>query len=143
MSMKRFLALILFSIIVLAGPARAADLSVLTIYTYNSFISDWAPGPAVKKGLEAEGACKLNFVGVEDGVVLLSRLRLEGAAGATASVLGIDTNLTAEAAATRLFAPHQMDLSSLQLPIAWRDQTSVPYDYGYFAFQYDSTKLKN
>jgi thiamine transport system substrate-binding protein len=143
MSMKRFLALILSSIIAFAASARADDLPVLTVYTYNSFISDWGPGPAVKKAFEAECACKLNFVGVEDGVVLLSRLRLEGASSPADIILGIDTNLTAEAAATGLFAPHQMDLSSLQLPIAWRDQTFVPYDYGYFAFEYDSTKLKN
>ena len=146
--MKRFLALILISII---GPivmgttaaSRADDLPVLTVYTYSSFISDWGPGPAVKKAFEAECACKLNFVAVEDGVVLLSRLRLEGASSPADVVLGIDTNLTAEAAATGLFAPHNMDLSALQLPIAWHDADFVPYDFGYFAFVYDSTKLKN
>jgi thiamine transport system substrate-binding protein len=144
MSMQRFLALILFSIIGLASASAVADdLPILTIYTYSSFISDWGPGPAVKKAFEAECACRLNFVAAEDGVVLLSRLRLEGASSPADIVLGIDTNLTAEAAATGLFAPHGMDLSGLQLPIAWRDATFVPYDYGYFAFVYDSTKLKN
>jgi thiamine transport system substrate-binding protein len=146
MSMKRLLTLILFSILALAGPARSAsagDLPVLTVYTYSSFISDWGPGPAVKKAFEAECACTLNFVGVEDGVVLLSRLRLEGTSSPADVVLGLDTNLTAEAAATGLFAPHNMDLSALQLPIAWHDADFVPYDFGYFAFVYDSTKLKN
>ena len=141
--MQRFLALTLFSIIGLASSsALAGDLPVLTIYTYSSFISDWGPGPAVKKAFEAECACRLNFVAAEDGVVLLSRLRLEGASSPADIVLGIDTNLTAEASATGLFAPHGMDLSGLQLPIAWRDADFVPYDYGYFAFVYDSTKLK-
>jgi len=144
--MKRLLTLILFSILALAGPVRSAwagDLPVLTVYTYSSFISDWGPGPAVKKAFEAECACTLNFVGVEDGVVLLSRLRLEGTSSPADVVLGLDTNLTAEAAATGLFAPHNMDLSALQLPIAWHDADFVPYDFGYFAFVYDSTKLKN
>ena len=144
--MKRLLTLILFSILALAGPVRSAsagDLPVLTVYTYSSFISDWGPGPAVKKTFEAECACTLNLVGVEDGVVLLSRLRLEGASSPADVVLGLDTNLTAEAAATGLFAPHNMDLSALQLPIAWHDADFVPYDFGYFAFVYDSTKLKN
>ncbi len=143
--MKQILTLILFSIIAIGADAsaRADDLPVLTVYTYNSFVSDYGPGPAVKKAFEAECACKLNFVGVEDGVVLLSRLRLEGASSPADVILGIDTNLTAEAAATGLFAPSGMDLSSLQLPIAWHDPVFVPYDYGYFAFEYDSTKLKN
>ena len=110
---------------------------MLTVYTYSSFVSDWGPGPAVKKAFEAECACKLNFVAVEDGVVLLSRLRLEGASSLADVVLGLDTNLTAEAAATGLFAPHNMDLSALQLPIAWHDPDFVPYDFGYFAFVYD------
>jgi len=141
--MPRILALILISIIGLtARGAAAGDLPVLTVYTYSSFISDWGPGPAVKKAFEAECACRVNFVAAEDGVVLLSRLRLEGASSPADVVLGLDTNLTAEAAATGLFAPHGMDLSHLQLPIAWRDAQFVRFDFGYFAFVYDSTKLK-
>jgi thiamine transport system substrate-binding protein len=56
-------------------------------------------------------------------------------------VLGLDTNLTAEAAATGLFAPHELDLSALELPIEWADPLFAPFDYGYFAFVYDKTKL--
>ncbi len=141
--MQRFLALFLFIIgAALGGSASAADLPVLTVYTYSSFISDWGPGPAVKKTFEAECACRIDFVAAEDGVILLSRLRLEGAASPADVILGLDTNLTAEAAATGLFAPHGVDVGALRLPVAWRDRYFVPYDYGYFAFVYDKTKLK-
>jgi thiamine transport system substrate-binding protein len=116
---------------------------VLTVYTYNSFISDYGPGPQIKKAFEAECACRLDFVGVEDGVVLLSRLRLEGAASKADVVLGLDTNLTAEAAATGLFQPAGVDLSGVKLPIPWDDKDFVPYDFGYFAFVYDKTRLPN
>src|SRR5262245_48489377 len=113
MSMQRILALILLSILGLtSGDAVAGDPPVLTVYTYSSFVSDWGPGPAVKKAFEAECACRLNFVAVEDGVVLLSRLRLEGPSSPADVVLGLDTNLTAEAAATGLFAPHGLDLGN-------------------------------
>ena len=143
--MNRILTRILFCLTLIGVPlaASAADLPVLTVYTYNSFISDWGPGPQVKKAFEADCACRLDFVGVEDGVVLLSRLRLEGPASKADVVLGLDTNLTAEAAATGLFAPHGMDLSGLKLPLAWDDKDFVPYDFGYFAFVYDKTKLAN
>ena len=36
-------------------------------------------------------------------------------------VLGLDTNLTAEAKATGLFAPHGIEAPDLDLPIAWDD----------------------
>ena len=144
--MNKILARFLFCLALIGAPlaaASAADLPVLTVYTYNSFVSDWGPGPQVKKAFEAECACRIDFVGVEDGVVLLSRLRLEGASSKADVVLGLDTNLTAEAAATGLFAPHGLDLSALKLPIEWKDQDFVPYDFGYFAFVWDTTRLKN
>lgn len=129
------------ALLMAAGAAQAAEPPVLTIYTYNSFTSEWGPGPAVQKAFEADCACKLEYVAVEDGAALLSRLLLEGKNTKADIVLGLDTNLTAEAAATGLFAPHGMDLSSLKLPMAWSDPVFVPYDYGYFAFVYDSQKI--
>src|SRR3990172_10123613 len=124
-----------------SGSALAAELPTLTVYTYSSFVSEWGPGPAIRKAFEADCACRLDFVALEDGVALLSRLRLEGEATKADLVLGLDTNLTAEAAATGLFAPHGLDLSGLKLPIAWTDATFVPFDYGYFAFVYDKQRL--
>src|SRR5262245_36125211 len=108
-----------------AQPARA-DTPTLTIYTYNSFTSEWGPGPAVTKAFESTCGCTLEWVAVEDGAALLSRLQLEGRNTRADVVLGLDTNLTAEATATGLFAPHGMDLSSLKLPIAWKDTNFVP-----------------
>ena len=58
-------------------------------------------------------------------------------------VLGLDTNLTAEAKATGLFAPHGIDPSEVKVPGGWTDDTFVPFDYGYFAVVYDTEKLKN
>lgn len=123
-----------------AQPARA-QTPTLTIYTYNSFTSEWGPGPAVTKAFEATCGCRLEWVAVEDGAALLSRLQLEGKNTRADVVLGLDTNLTAEATATGLFAPHGMDLSGLKLPIDWTDANFVPFDYGYFAIVYDKTKL--
>ncbi len=123
-----------------AQPARA-QTPTLTIYTYNSFTSEWGPGPVVTKAFEATCGCKLEWVAVEDGAALLSRLLLEGKNTRADVVLGLDTNLTAEATGTGLFAAHEMDLVGLKLPIAWTDANFVPFDYGYFAVVYDKTKL--
>ena len=126
-----------------ATPAFAEGKPVLTVYTYNSFTSEWGPGPALEKAFEANCACDLSWVALEDGAALLSRLKLEGKDTKADVVLGLDTNLTAETKATGLIAPHGADLSALALPIAWNDADFVPYDWGYFAFVYDTEKLPN
>jgi thiamine transport system substrate-binding protein len=124
------------------GPAQA-ETPTLRILTYESFTSEWGLGTAIKPAFEKECGCRLEFISVEDGAALLSRLKLEGASSKADIVLGLDTNLTTEAAATGLIADHGLDLSKLDLPIAWTDKQFVPFDYGWFAFVYDKTKLAN
>ena len=115
----------------------------LTVYTYDSFTADWGPGPKIKQAFEKECGCTLNFVALEDGVAILNRLRLEGKHGKADLVLGLDDGLIGEARQSGLFAPHQADLTPLTLPGGWQDDTFLPYDYGWFAFVYDGSKLKN
>lgn len=123
----------------LASPASAQDK--LTVYTYDSFTAEWGPGPAVEKAFEAECGCDLEFVAVADGVALLNRLKLEGAGSAADIVLGLDTNLTHEARETGLFVPHGVSLERVAVPGGWDDDTFVPFDYGYFAFVYDTEAM--
>ncbi|MCQ1854745.1 thiamine ABC transporter substrate binding subunit [Neorhizobium galegae] len=126
----------------LSAPAEAQQ-KTLTIYTYESFISDWGPGPKVKEAFEKTCACKLNFVGVADGVALLTRLKLEGKGTDADIALGVDTNLISEAKATGLFEPHGLDVSAAKVPGNYSDDTFIPYDYGHFAVVYDSQAIKN
>ncbi|WP_159586234.1 thiamine ABC transporter substrate binding subunit [Chelativorans xinjiangense] len=125
--------------LVAAGGAQAQEK--LTVYTYESFTADWGPGPVVEKAFEAECGCDLAFVSVADGVALLNRVRLEGEDTQADIVLGLDTNLTHEAKETELFAPHGIDLSRVEVPGGFSDDVFVPYDYGYFAFVYDTQAL--
>lgn len=117
-----------------AGASAAlAETPVLTVYTYDSFVSDWGPGPAVEEAFEAQCGCDLQLVGAGDGAALLARLKLEGAGTAADVVLGLDTNLTAAAAETGLFAEHAVQ-AEYSLPVTWEDPLFVPFDWGYFAF---------
>ncbi len=122
---------------VLSAGAVLADTPELTVYTYDSFVSDWGPGPAVEAAFEETCGCDLIFVGAGDGAALLARLKLEGARSEADIVLGLDTNLTAAAAETGLFAPHQVS-ANFDLPIAWTDPYFVPFDWGYFAFVHNA-----
>lgn len=124
-----------------ATTAIAQDKPVLTVYTYDSFVTEWGPGPVIEEAFEAECGCELEFVAAGDGAAVLSRLQLEGQRTEADVMLGIDTNLTDRARKTGLFAPLAAQPSGLNLPIDWSDDTFVPYDWGYFAFVYDKTKL--
>ncbi|MFY9209635.1 MAG: thiamine ABC transporter substrate binding subunit [Aestuariivita sp.] len=122
---------------VLSVSAVWAETPELTVYTYDSFVSDWGPGPAVEAAFEETCGCDLKFVGAGDGAALLARLKLEGARSEADVVLGLDTNLTAAAAETGLFAPHEVS-ADYDLPIAWSDPVFVPFDWGYFAFVHNA-----
>jgi len=136
-------ALIATGFLAMATVAAAQETPVLTVYTYDSFVSEWGPGPQVEDLFEAECGCDLKFVGTGDGAALLARVRLEGARTKADVVLGLDTNLTAAAAETGLFAKHAMTTSDYDLPVDWNDDIFVPFDWGYFAFVYDNKIVSN
>jgi thiamine transport system substrate-binding protein len=126
-------ALTLAATSLIAATAAAAETPELVVYTYDSFVSDWGPGPQIETAFEEVCACDLKFVGNGDGAALLARLKLEGARSDADLVLGLDTSLIAAAAETGLFAETEVS-AEYALPIAWTDTTFAPYDWGYFAF---------
>ncbi len=137
----RTIILALISSIALLVPANAGG--ALTVYTYESFTAEWGPGPKIEAAFETQCSCDLKFVSVADGVALLNRLKLEGGNTSADVVLGLDTNLTSEAAATGLFAPHGVAAPKLDAALGdWKDVNFLPYDFGYFAVIYDSEKVK-
>lgn len=140
---RSLLATIFIATATLTGAGAQAADKTLTVYTYESFISEWGPGPKVKEAFEKTCGCNVNFVSVADGVALLSRLKLEGAGTKADIVLGLDTNLTTEAKATGLFDASGIDVDGLKVPGDYKDDVFVPYDYGHFAVIYDTQTIKN
>jgi len=122
----------LFAGLFLATTA-VAETPVLKIYTYDSFVSDWGPGPAVEAAFEATCGCDLQMIGTGDGAALLARLKLEGSRTEADIVMGLDTNLTAAAADTGLFAPISVS-AKYAVPGGWDNPLFAPFDWGYFAF---------
>ncbi len=126
-----------------ATVAVAEDKPVLTVYTYDGFNAEWGPGPAIEKAFEATCGCDLQWIAAGDAAALLSRIMLEGPDTKADVVLGLDNNLMATAADSGIFADHALGDVKYDLPIAWDDPTFAPYDWGYFAFVYDKTKVKD
>ncbi len=134
--MKKFLTTA--ALLTLAGASWAQE-NTLTVYTYDSFVTDWGPGPAIKSAFEQTCDCTLNFVPAGDGAALLARVWLEGERSEADIVLGLDNSLIEAARDTGLFAPHDGIPERLTLPVAWQDDIFLPYDWGYLAFVYDNT----
>lgn len=130
------LALVFGSTALSANQLSAKE--TLTVYTYESFTSEWGPGPVVKEAFEQTCDCELNFVALDSSTGILNRVQLEGPNSRADVVLGLDTNLMALAEDTGLLDDSEVDTSALDLPIEWTSKVFVPFDYGYFAFVYNT-----
>lgn len=123
----------------LLATTAVAELPKLTIYAPDYFTSEWGPGPGIEAAFEKECACDLEFLPGD----LLPRLMLEGKRTRADVVIGLNTDVTKKARETGLFAPHEQDNTRLTLPIEWKDDVFLPFNYGHTAFVYNTEKLKN
>ena len=124
---------------------NANHANTLTIYTYDSFVSDWGPGPIIKKKIEDKFKIHLEFVTVDSAATLLTKVILEGSSTKADIVLGLDMNLLDEANKSNLFFKHSLEhlINIIDLPIEWESENFTPYNYGYFAFVYNNKKFTN
>ncbi len=116
----------------------------LTIYTYDSFVSEWGPGPIIEKIFEEKHNADVEFVAVDSAATLLNKVILEGDTSKADIVLGLDMNLFDLAEQSGLFTSHDIkDINNLiNLPLKWETNKFVPYNYGYFSFLYNKASLE-
>ena len=134
--------IIIFSILFLSHSVKAEKL---TVYTYDSFVSEWGPGPLIEKTFEEKYSVDLELIAVDSAATLLNKVILEGSNTKADIILGLDMNLFNSAENSELFTAHNLNNinEKLNLPIEWKSEIFVPYNYGYFAFVYNNKKLKN
>ncbi len=125
--------------LMISGSAVDADL---TVYTYDSFVSEWGPGPALEKEFESQCKCDIEFIAAEDGVAILNRIRIEGDRTKADIILGLDNGLIEETRASGLVQKNAITTPIFREELNWNDDTFVPYDYGYFAFVYNTDKIE-
>ena len=116
----------------------------LTVYTYDSFVSEWGPGPIIEKIFEEKHNADVEFVAVDSAATLLNKVILEGDTSKADIVLGLDMNLFDLAEQSELFTTHNInDINNLiNLPLKWESNKFVPYNYGYFSFVYNEANLE-
>ena len=66
--------IIIFSILFLTHSVKAEKLIV---YTYDSFVSEWGPGPIVEKVFEDKHEIDLQFIAVDSAATLLNKIILK------------------------------------------------------------------
>lgn len=129
-------------VLIFATTLLQANKPTLVVYTYDSFTASWGAGPKVKEAFEKECGCNLKFVATPSAIGTLRKIQLEGKNTKADVLLGLDTSSAGIARKTGLFVENGIDTSNLDLPVKWSDKVFLPYDYGYFAFVYDSNKTK-
>ena len=131
----------LFSLLAACGLATSVHAADLTVYTYDSFVSEWGPGPQLESAFEAQCQCDLEFIAVDDGVSILNRLRIEKDKTKADVLLGLDDSLTEVTRRESLVQPHGILLDGLKAELRWQDQDFIPYDYGFFSFIYNTENV--
>ena len=74
---KIFSFLVTFCLLLSFKSALLAQENQLNIYTYESFTSEWGPGPSIENEFESFCNCNLNFVSIDSSAGILSRIKLE------------------------------------------------------------------
>ena len=102
---------------ILLNTVAHAD-NILKVGTYDSFAAEWGPGPDIEDRFEKICNCDLQFIATSQAGSLSSDIFTNG----KDVILGVEHN---------------------DFDISYNDDLWTYYDYGYFAFIYDSSKLDN
>lgn len=106
----------------------------LKIYTFSAMSSQYGSGPYLKEAFEKQYNCHIQWIPFDTGIILLNRLKWEGAKTKADLVLGLD-NITAQEA---------LDLNifeDLGQPQTFGQSQLIPYSRVSLAFIYEQTRL--
>ena len=127
------------------NPSLIIPGETLVIWTYDSFISEWGPGPVVSKVFEDKTGIKITWESRGDSGQVLSRLLSEGEKADADIILGIDQNMAGRALASNLLEAYRPMGAENIFPELILDPEFrlTPLDYSYFAIVYDSEKFNS
>ena len=117
----------------------------LTVYSYDSFASEWGAGPSIIAEFEAKYGVTVELYAPGDGVTVLSQLILEKDNPKADIVIGLDNNLLSRTVSEGILEPYKSKKLSKISPDLLFDKSYhlTPYDFGYFAICYDKENLSD
>lgn len=119
--------------------------NTLIIYTYDSFASEWGPATKAIPPFEEKYGITVDIISCGDSGQVLSRAILEKNNPKADIILGIDNNLFTKAMHENILEPYKpQNIDKIPSQLIFDNTYHViPFDYGYFAINYDSSKIKN
>lgn len=134
------LSLIFFP--VAAQGTKAQD--ELVVYAYDAFCGDWGPGPTVVQAFEKQTGIKVNLISAGDAVSMMTKLISEKNNPYADVVVGISNEMAQKMYDAAILEPYNSP--ALQHIPAFlqfdKENRLLPFDYGNFAFVYDSEQLQ-
>ncbi len=123
-----------------SSEAAAESTEELRIYAYDSFVSEWGPGPAAAEMFTREYGIKVSLISAGDSGQVLQRAILEKNAPKADIIIGIDDNLIQRALKADILQSYRSPAVDNVPEALHFDKTYhvTPYDYGYFAFIFDT-----
>ena len=138
LSVLAVLAFAMFCII--SQPAYESNQSdnTLTVYAYDTFCGDWGAAGSVIPAFEKKTGIKVNLVASGAALEVINKVRLEGANTECDVILGI-TDSVADKAYDLLESYDSPFIGTINQRLIFdKENRLIPYDYGIFAFVYDS-----
>lgn len=131
------------ALVALSSSCVKKDEAQLVIYAYDSFASEWGPGPIVIPAFEAATGIKVELVVPGDAGQVLAKAIDEKKKPIADVIIGIDGNLLPKALSAGVLAPYaprgrETIPRKLVLDDEWR---LTPYDWSSFCIMWDSEKL--
>lgn len=119
--------------------------NTLIIYTYDSFASEWGPAGIVIPPFEEKYGIKVELKSAGDSGQVLSRVILEKEDPQADIMIGLDNNMLAKALAEDVLDVYKPEnIGKVQEHLIFDDSFhAIPFDYGYFAINYDSQSMTN
>jgi thiamine transport system substrate-binding protein len=115
----------------------------LNVYCYDSFSSEWGPGPAIAEAFLKTTGVRIEFNAPGDAVTVLNQLILEKNRPRADVVIGLDNSLLPRALEAGILEPYKSPgLDNVPERLLFDKTFSMlPFDYGHFAICYDSEVL--
>ncbi|MFP4364963.1 MAG: thiamine ABC transporter substrate binding subunit [Spirochaetia bacterium] len=132
-------------LLILVISCNSQDDNTLVIYAYDSFVSEWGPGPAIVPLFEEATGYTVELESRGDAMQVISQAVLEKNDPQADVLIGVDNNSLAYVLEQDLFEQWTPESLSVVPERLRFDPTGhvTPYDYGYFSIIYDSETISS
>lgn len=146
MKTRLFTLFLLFTVLTMAvagGTKDATDSrsNEVVIYAYDSFVSDWGPGPAIVEAFEKATGYKVTMISAGDAAQVLSKAVVEKKNPQADILIGIDNQLVQKAITADIlssYKPANADSYISKDIILDENWNLTPYDWSTFAMMFDT-----